>query len=199
MSSESSGADYLRRLKQDQERPAAPSGQVVTSLPTESAGSEERRRSPRYKCEGSAEFPVGGTDVRTWGTFTDLSLNGCYVEMTATFPVGAMVDLALELNGLRVEVRGEVRVSYPFLGIGIASREVSDDNRVRLQEMVRSLLPTARVGMLTVSAAGGNSTPAVSQTMVADPAAALQAVVEFFEARQLLTKEEFIALLQKSH
>ena len=77
MSSESSGADYLRRLKQDQERPAAPSGQVVTSLPAESTGSEERRRSPRYKCEGSAEFQEGGTDVRTWGTFTDLSLNGC--------------------------------------------------------------------------------------------------------------------------
>ena len=166
-------------------------------MPTESTGSEERRRSPRYKCEGSAEFQGGGTDVCTWGTFTDLSLNGCYVEMTATFPVGAMVDLGLELNGWKSG--GEVRVSYPILGIGIAFREVSDDNRVRLHEMVRSLLPTARVGVLTAPTASGNSTPAVSQTMVADPAAALQAVVEFFEARQLLTKEEFIALLQESH
>ena len=56
--------------------------------------------------------------MRTWGTFTDLSIRGCYIEMTATFPVGARVDLSLELNGIRAETQGEVRVSYPFLGMG---------------------------------------------------------------------------------
>lgn len=111
MSAENSGADYLRRLKQDQAGGLATSAEPVIALPLAPAVEPERRRSPRYKCEGSAEFRVGGTNVRTWGTFTDLSLNGCYVEMTATFPVGAMVDLGLELNGLRAEVRGEVRVS----------------------------------------------------------------------------------------
>jgi hypothetical protein len=117
--------------------------------------------------------------------------------MTATFPVGAMVDLGLELQGLRAEVRGEVRVCYPFLGIGIAFREVSDDNRLRLQEMVRSLLPAVRVGMSSAAAASvAANTP--GSPGVVNPAAALRAVVEFFEARQLLTKEECLQLLRKN-
>jgi len=101
---EQSGADYLRRLKADTERPVmspfqapAPTS-VEADRPAASQNAPERRRSPRYKCEGSAEFRVGGTDVRTWGTLTDLSIHGCYIEMTATFPVGAMVDLVLEIE-----------------------------------------------------------------------------------------------------
>jgi hypothetical protein len=197
MSPETSGADYLRRLKRDEGGGLGTSSEPVVQLPTSVGVEPERRRSPRYKCEGSAEFRVGGTNVRTWGTFTDLSLNGCYVEMTATFPVGAMVDLGLELGGLRAEMRGEVRVCYPFLGIGIAFREVSDENRQRLQEMVRSLLPAARLGIsgTTATSAAANTT---GSPVVVNPAAALRAVVEFFEARQLLTKEEFLQLLRKS-
>jgi hypothetical protein len=62
------------------------------------------------------------------------------------------VDLSLELNGLRAETQGEVRVSYPFLGMGIAFRETTEENQARLQAMVRSLLSTARI--LEASSAG---------------------------------------------
>jgi hypothetical protein len=63
------------------------------------------------------------------------------VELMATFPVGAIVDLQLELNGIGAHVKGEVRVSYPCLGMGIAFQEISDENRVRLLEMLRSVSP----------------------------------------------------------
>ena len=94
MGSESSGADYLRRLKRDLEPPSGfPDSE--TRAPTESASvaGGERRRSPRYKCSGSAQFRVEGSDVHAWGTVTDVSQNGCYLELMATFPVGAIVDL----------------------------------------------------------------------------------------------------------
>ena len=39
--------------------------------------------------------------------------------------MGAIVDLELELNGVRAEVKGEVRVSYPFLGMGVAFRDMT--------------------------------------------------------------------------
>lgn len=197
MNLESSGADYLRRLKQDEEcaRPSASELAPATPAPPTSDTSTERRQSPRYKCAGSAQFRVGGTDVRTWGTFTDLSLNGCYVEMTATFPVGAMVDLVLELSGLRAEVKGEVRVSYPFLGIGIAFRDISEENRARLREMVRTLLPSARLG---ISPAAKPATSPASLLATANPAAVMQSVVSFFEERTLLSKEEFLNLIRQS-
>lgn len=194
MSLESSGADYLRRLRADEERPSEgpPSDPVPPQLAQDGS---ERRQHPRYKCEGSAQFLVTGSDVRTWGTFTDLSMNGCYVEMTATFPRGAIVDLNLELNGLQVHTKGEVRVSYPFLGIGIAFRDMTDENRVRLQQMVRTLLPASRgVRVVANEIRAESESPAV----VVNPAAAIQSVMEFFELHSVMSKEQFLHTIRKS-
>jgi hypothetical protein len=197
MATEISGADYLRRLKQEQV-PAAPAPrlQPVPVPPAHPAPSgAERRQSPRYKCEGSAEFRQEGSDVRTWGTFTDISLNGCYVEMTATFPVGTVVDLGLEAKGVRAQVQGEVRVVYPFLGMGIAFREVSEENRARLKEMVAWLAaesgPSAVASMEPVQQGvmGGTS----------NPAAALQALTQFFETETSMTREQFHELVRQGH
>jgi hypothetical protein len=81
-------------------------------------------------------------------------------------------------------------VSYPFLGM-------TDENRVRLQAMVRSLLPSARVSVAKNSAgsvqAGEGSLP-----VIVNPVAALQSVVEFFEVHPVLSKEEFLRTIRKS-
>jgi hypothetical protein len=194
MSIEGSGADYLRRLREDLEHPHISQPSTVTAEPDEAPG--ERRRSPRYKCEGSAEFRVGGSDVRTWGTFTDISMNGCYVEMTATFPVGSIVDLGLELKGLRARVSGEVRVSYPLLGMGIAFRDVSAEDQLGLEEMIEQLNPLRAVKR---NAEPEEMKPVgTAMPVVLDPAAALRALTEFFETRGLLTKEEFVRVLRRS-
>jgi len=194
MSIEGSGADYLRRLREDLEHPHVSQPSTVTAEPDETPG--ERRRSPRYKCEGSAEFRVGGSDVRTWGTFTDISMNGCYVEMTATFPVGSIVDLGLELKGLRARVSGEVRVSYPLLGMGIAFRDVSAEDQLGLEEMIEQLNPLRAVKR---NAEPEEMKPVgTAMPVVLDPAAALRALTEFFETRGLLTKEEFVRVLRRS-
>jgi PilZ domain len=166
-------------------------------LPSEPSRPTERRQSPRYRCQGGAEFRVGGTDVRTWGTLTDLSLHGCYIEMTATFPIGASVDLALELNGRRVQALGEVRVSYPFLGMGIAFHEVSPASKEALREMVRSLLPAARVASPEPAPEASRSSHK-SLPVIVNPVAALQALVDFYETRSLLSKEELLQLIHKS-
>ena len=196
MSSES-GAEYLRRLKQDEMRPVAQpavTGSVEENRPTAS----ERRRNPRSKCEGSAEFRADGSDVRTWGTFTDLSVSGCYIELTATYPVGAIVNLALELNGMRVELKGEVRVSYPFLGIGVAFLEVSPESQKQLQQMVRSLLPASHVGIAKEPLAPAASPFKLSLPVIVNTNAALQALVEFFENHVDLSREEFVRQVRQS-
>jgi hypothetical protein len=156
----------------------------------------ERRRAARFKCEGSAEFRVGGTDVRTWGTFTDLSVHGCHIEMTATFPVGAIVELVLGLNGFRVNVKGEVRVSYPFLGIGVAFREISSENERELQAMVRSLVTAESPANQAAAAQAAKGHPSI--VAIASPEVALQAVVDFFQSHSLLSRDEFLQLLRKN-
>jgi len=195
MSIVSSGADYRRRLKRDQEqvqdlREAAPE-----PVSTELADSSERRGNSRYKCEGSATFRVQGSTVRSWGTFTDLSISGCYVELKATFPVGALIDLELELNGIRAQITGEVQVSYPFLGRGVAFRNVSAENRRLWADMIDSVRPSIRKMPVTET---GTVLPATSLPIILNAGAALQALADFFEAHTLLPKEEFMRILRKS-
>ena len=106
----------------------------------------EKRRSPRYKCEGSVELREEGCDVRTWATFTDISLHGCYVEAQATYPANTQLHMKLDANGVRVETKGSVRVSYPYLGMGIAFVEMSEENLTRLRSLLATVSRTIIVG-----------------------------------------------------
>ena len=67
-----------------------------------------------------------------------LNMHGCYVEMTATSPVGTVVELTLDAAGVRVHATGEVKVSYPFLGMGIALK-VPGEEQAGLREMLQRL------------------------------------------------------------
>jgi len=109
------------------------------------------------------------------------------------------VNLALELSGMRVELKGEVRVSYPFLGIGVAFREVSPETQKQLQQMVRSLLPASHVGVAKVPPVGAVATPShPSLPIIVNADAALQSLVEYFENHLDLTREVFVERVRNS-
>lgn len=157
----------------------------------------EKRRSPRYQCEGSVQMRETNCDVHTWSTFTDISMHGCYVEAQATYPVGTMLELKLEAKGIRVDTKGNVRVSYPYLGMGIAFTEMSDDNQARLKELLASLSrPSIIMGpgiASTLPARGPLELPSIT-----DPAAVVQALIEFFRDRQLLMRDDFARIVRQS-
>jgi hypothetical protein len=128
---------------------------------------------------------------------TDISSNGCYVEMQATSQVGTPVDMVIEVNGIRVRGKGVVRTSYPLLGMGVAFTEIPEADQARLEDVLLWL-------------SGGNphsdfkqgSSPAASAVpdllMITDPAAALSAVAKFFQGNRALSREEFTELLSQS-
>ncbi len=202
------GVQYLKALKQSVSPLPAPAPAAGTEQhpgatgPVTDSGERfqgaEKRRSPRYKCEGSAEMLEEGRDVHTWATFSDVSLHGCYVEAQATYPVGTVLHMKLEANGARVETKGSVRVSYPYLGMGVAFTEMSDENRIRLRELLGTVSrPTAIMGPGLASSLPARG-PLEVVPSVADPAAALQALTEFFESRQMLMREDFLRILRQS-
>jgi hypothetical protein len=143
--------------------------------------------------------------VSTWATFTDISLHGCYAEAMATFRLGAKLSLTIEVNGFRVESSGEVRVVYPNLGIRIGFTTISDPDRERLRELPRllsrpSVILAARPGanpalIPDVERFSPSSTPAMQIT---NSSAALQALMNFFAERHILSREEFFRILRKS-
>jgi hypothetical protein len=195
------GATYLSALKQSgspQAAGTAPARVLDASSSPENRAGAEKRRSPRYRCQGSAQLRDVDTGEATWATFTDISLHGCYVEAAATHRIGSMLSLKIDVNGFKVETRGEVRVAYPNLGMGIFFTTMSDENRERLRELLRSLSrPSVILG-------GGvpprDSTPpqAAAGAPITNPQATLQAIVDFFEDRQILSREEFLRILRRS-
>jgi hypothetical protein len=199
------GAAYLAALKQST-RPQA-GGTAAAHAPevprppethTVPPGSADKRKSPRYPCQGSAHIREIETGVAIWTTFTDISLHGCYVEATTTYPIGVMLALKLEANGFRVEATGEVRVAYPNLGMGISFNKMSDEDRERLRELVRSISrPSVILGGLVATRAPSTA-PAETFPGVANPAATLQAMSNFFEDRHMMGREEFLRILRKS-
>jgi len=207
------GVSYLASLKQgaasasgdtasvSASRPAEPAAQsnaVEGSATDKAYGGIEKRRSPRYKCEGSAELREEGHDIRTWATFTDISMHGCYVEANATYPVGTALNLKLDAKGFCIQTGGNVRVSYPYLGMGIAFTDMSDEDRDRLREMLRAVSRPSVIVASRVAPSAPAPVAAELAPMTADPASALRALVEYFENRQMLTREEFLRLLRKS-
>ena len=203
------GVAYLRALKHatvsQPGAAAAPAREPerltenASAMPSgESFQGAEKRRSPRYKCEGSAEVREEGCDVRTWCTFTDISLHGCYVEAQATYPAGTSLHMKLDVNGFRVESKGKVRISYPYLGMGIAFEDMSEENVTRLKQLLASLSrPCVIVGP------GANSPHPTTGPMeglppVTSPEAAVRALIEFFEVRQVLMRDDFLNLMRKS-
>ncbi|HTZ84144.1 MAG TPA: PilZ domain-containing protein [Candidatus Acidoferrales bacterium] len=200
------GVAYLMALKQSARTQAAPAStpqpaamEAASAAATvgERFEGAEKRRSPRYKCEGSAQICEENCDIHTWVTFSDISLHGCYVEAQATYPVETVLHMKLEANGVRFETKGVVRVSYPYLGMGIAFVEMSEDNIAALKRLLATISrPTIIMGPGIAS-----SLPAVDPLQlppITKAEAAISALVEFFESRQMLMREEFVRILKKS-
>jgi hypothetical protein len=196
------GASYLAALKHLSTPAAAASARVRESAandrPDGDARSNERRRSPRYRCQGSAHLREISSNIATWATFTDVSMHGCYVEAMSTFRVGAELALTIEVNGYRVECRGTVQIVYPGLGMGVAFTTISQENRERLRELVRSLALSSVILGTRTGLNRGTAPAPETQPPVKDPAAALRAISDFFEQRHMLGREEFLRILQKS-
>ena len=191
------GVDYLRRLKGSAPEGAPADGAARGGQAPAAAKSlswREKRRSPRLRCSGSAEFRTEASDVRIWGTVTDVSLHGCYVEMNTTFPVGTKVDLVLKSFGIRIETHGEVRASYPFLGMGICFAEIQPAQQLHLKDLL-----TALAGRGAVSNGISTEEKSVKDTLrSADPRALLDEITEFFQKNQLLSRNEFHQIAKRA-
>jgi len=183
--------NYLRRLKGDVagSAPADATAKGGGGAPTgaDSFAWKELRQSPRLRCSGSVKFRAEGSDVTMWGTLTDISLHGCYVEMHTTFPIDTKVDLVLTSFGIQIQARGTVRTSYPFLGMGIGFAEIEPGEELQLKQLLDAL-----AGHRAVSNDRSARENSMSDTLQSvDPKTLLDGITEFFRKNQLLSRDEF--------
>jgi PilZ domain len=209
MAENNDGLAYLTALKQSSNTDAAaaaPARDLDSSAPSATANGNQheqfkgadKRRSPRFRCEGSARIVEPGCEVATFVTFTDISMHGCYVEAQATYPVGTVLDLVLEAKDMKIEAKGTVKVNYPYLGMGIAFADMAEENKVRLKELLGSISrPIIIMGPGIASAVPARDL-LKDVRLIADTAAAMQALVAFFEDRQMLMRDDFLRIVKQS-
>jgi hypothetical protein len=78
---------------------------------------------------------------------TDLSLNGCYLEISSPFPVSSRVALSMRAGGVEVRAQGLVRVMHPDKGMGVEFTQATPEHRAAVEKFLgvlsenRTLLP----------------------------------------------------------
>ena len=120
---------------------------------------------------------------------------GCYIEAQATFPAGTVLNLKLEANGIRVETRGNVRVNYPYLGMGIAFVGMTIENVARLRQILASVSRGCVVMQTDIKSMVAGSEAASGMPVIADPQGMIRELMEFFEGREMLGREDFLRIL----
>lgn len=192
------GVNYLRRLKgpvaEGVAAGATASGASKTGAATAGPGFQDRRQSPRLRCSGSVEFRAKGSEVRMWGTLTDVSLHGCYVEMNATFPVGTKVDIVLKSFGIRIHTGGTVRATYPSLGMGICFADIEPLEQLQLRQLLAALS-----GRGTIYAGKSAEETGTKETLGSgDPKTIVGEIAGFFQDNQLLSRAEFYQIAKRA-
>lgn len=108
----------------------------LDSFKQEQAG--ERRHFPRYKCSISVEIhPESGAMV--WAKASDLSLGGCFVEMSIPFKQDAKIKMGIWLGSTKLWATAKVISSTPGFGVGIAFVDIADSDREKFSQFLRNL------------------------------------------------------------
>jgi c-di-GMP-binding flagellar brake protein YcgR len=78
---------------------------------------------------------------------TDLSLGGCYLEISSPFPVSSRVMLSMRAAAVEVRAQGVVRVMHPEKGMGVEFTQATPEHRAAVERFLgilaanRTLLP----------------------------------------------------------
>jgi hypothetical protein len=70
---------------------------------------------------------------------TDLSLGGCYLNISSPFPISTRVTLSMRAAELEVRTEGVVRVMHPEMGMGVEFTQTTAEHRTLLERFLSRL------------------------------------------------------------
>jgi hypothetical protein len=85
---------------------------------------QDRRKTPRYPFLASIEMREGTSADKRTERVKELSLNGCFVEMTQPLAVGTALGVKVFTETEYFESQASVMYSEPNLGMGLMFREI---------------------------------------------------------------------------
>jgi PilZ domain len=118
---------------------AQPSGVAKTVEPAITE-TEDRRRNPRFDCDGVAEITLPHAGLRLVGRISDLSSAGCFVEAPSlNLERGTQVEIRFDANRLCFRVAGNIISLRPRVGVGIAFLHLTDRMLRQIGELIDEL------------------------------------------------------------
>ncbi len=104
----------------------------------------ERRTNPRRRCSLSVELHPATQESRIWGRVADISLGGCFVEMSSPLKEGTKLRLALWIQEKKIWILGKVAGVRLGSGVGVEFLEMKDEDREQIKRYVDTLPGTRR-------------------------------------------------------
>jgi len=101
--------------------------------PEEDVDYKERRRGPRYPFIASAELIEQKADVRIASRVSELSMNGCYLDMMNPFPQGTLVLVKISAGEDFFQSKGKVVYSQMNMGAGVGFTEIDKASQTVLE------------------------------------------------------------------
>jgi len=101
---------------------------------------------------------------------TDLSLGGCYLEISSPFPVSSRVMLSMRAGAVEVRAQGVVRVMHPDKGMGVEFTQTTPEHRAAVERFLgvlsdnRKLLPELLVEPEGLESDPGSARPHTADT-----------------------------------
>ncbi|HEU5335867.1 MAG TPA: PilZ domain-containing protein [Terriglobales bacterium] len=151
------------------------------------AARRDRRQYARFRCPGNVQLSRSQGGPQVWAKLGDLSLGGCYIDTPVPETAGTKLWLFLHIQENKIAATGEVRSCVPALGMGIQFTSFAAGSRQVLQQVIERLSPPRLIGRK-------------QSTALPDQPGSLQAVLaavrDHFEGNNVLTSEEFEAILE---
>lgn len=139
----------------------------------------DRRAFKRLSCSGGAEFHEVGNPLLNTAMVSDICVGGCYIETRVPLSVETRLELTIRVADFEISGTGEVRICHSGMGMGIAFREMTPENRQRLEDLIETLAgPTVR------------RTPAAKAAKDTTTMELLLFLVDTLREKGLLTPEE---------
>ena len=67
---------------------------------------------------------------------TDLTLGGCYLEVSSPFPVSTHLTISMRVPGVEIRAEGIVRVMHPEKGMGVEFTQTTSGHRTALEKFL---------------------------------------------------------------
>ena len=94
---------------------------------------QERRLNPRYSFIASGEVIVEKSAIAIPARISELSLQGCYLDMVNPFPMRTVVLVKISSKSESFEAKGRIVYVHPGIGEGVIFFDVSPQSQSVLQ------------------------------------------------------------------